>query len=154
MLALIGSWPGAQWLREDSTAYIFVNAAHIVSIGLLIGTILVLDLRIIGIAGRWRLGEAGAALSRAALTGVICAAITGAWLFSVRPELYLENPAFLTKLALLAIAVANALLLHLGPRWRQALSTGRPVPLLRIQAGFSLILWLGVVLAGRWIGFI
>ena len=48
----LGTWPGAVLLQRSGTAYLFVNAAHIASIGLLIGGILPLDLRLAGLLAR------------------------------------------------------------------------------------------------------
>ena len=45
----IGAWPGAVLLQRSGTIYLFVNAAHIASVGLLIGGILPLDLRLVGL---------------------------------------------------------------------------------------------------------
>ena len=48
IVELIAAWPGAVLLQELGTAYLFVNAAHIIGIALLIGAVLPLDLRLIG----------------------------------------------------------------------------------------------------------
>ena len=45
----LGGWPGAVLLQRSGTAYLFVNAAHILGIGLLLGAILPLDLRLAGV---------------------------------------------------------------------------------------------------------
>ena len=45
----IGTWPGAVLLQRSGTAYLFANAAHIASVGSLIGGILPLDLRLAGV---------------------------------------------------------------------------------------------------------
>ena len=37
MLEVIGGWPGAVWLRQSATAYLFVNAAHILGVAVLLG---------------------------------------------------------------------------------------------------------------------
>ena len=45
----LAAWPGAVWLQNSGTAYLFVNAAHILGIGLLLGAILPLDLHLLGL---------------------------------------------------------------------------------------------------------
>ncbi|SFF74754.1 hypothetical protein SAMN05216459_101640 [Ensifer sp. OV372] len=82
------------------------------------------------------------------------AIVTGFCLFSVRPSAYLANPAFLTKLALLAIGTLNALSVRVGTAWSVARAGGAVALRLRAQALASLVTWLGALLAGRWIGFL
>lgn len=146
--------PLAAWLRRSTIAYPLVNAAHILGIGLILGAILPLDLRLMGVFRAAPLPAIGPFLSRAAAVGVALALVTGALLFLVKPAEYLANPAFLAKLGLLALALANVALIHLGAGWRQAV-TGRGVaPALRLSAAASMLLWLGALVAGRWIGFV
>jgi hypothetical protein len=112
----IGHWPGARWLQQSGTAYLFVNAAHILGLGLLLGAMLPLDVRLV-------LGRAQPALSvlapvaiRTAAVGLALAMLTGAWLFSVNPGDYLQNAAFRWKLLLLSLALINVAVQH--RQWR------------------------------------
>ena len=104
----IGAWPGAVLLQRSGTLYLFVNAAHIASVGLLIGGILPLDLRLAGLLRGVPLATIGPFLSRSAATGLALAIATGLWLFTVKPREYLENEAFLWKMALLALALCSS----------------------------------------------
>jgi hypothetical protein len=150
----IASWPGAVLLQESGTAYLFVNAAHIVGIALLIGAILPLDLRLMGCFPTVPLAVIGPFLSRAAAVGIAWAVLTGLWLFSVKPAEYLANAAFLTKMGLLAVAIGNIALQHQGRHFRLALEGGKVRPRVRILAAASAVMWLCVLVAGRWIGFL
>ncbi|WP_371345167.1 DUF6644 family protein [Ancylobacter sp. IITR112] len=153
LLAALGDWPGARMLRASWVAYLLVNAAHILGIALLLGAILVLDVRLLGALSTAPLAVMGPLQVRVAACGMGLAVLTGLWLFSVRPAEYAANPAFLTKLALLAAACANIVLQHAHPAYRRAMQGG-PVPArLRVSAALSLLLWLAVLVAGRWIGF-
>jgi hypothetical protein len=151
----IGHWPGARWLQQSGTAYLFVNAAHILGLGLLLGAILPLDLRLV-------LGRSQAALSvlapvaiRTAATGLALAALTGAWLFSVNPADYLQNTAFRWKLLLLSVALVNVLVQHRQWRSLDLTDATRTLPLrVRALAGTSALLWISTLVAGRWIGFL
>lgn len=96
----------------------------------------------------------GPYLSRTAAIGVALAIATGFCLFSVRPVEYAANPAFLTKMTLLALGVLNAAILHLTPQWRDAVKGGPLSPRVRLSALLSMSIWTGAVLAGRWIGFL
>jgi hypothetical protein len=150
----IGNWPGARWLQQSGTAYLFVNAAHILGLGLLLGAMLPLDLRL-------ALGRAQPALSvlapvaiRTAAAGLVLALLTGAWLFSVNPGDYLENTAFRWKLLLLSLALVNVAVQH--RQWRSIglpETTGALPVRVRLLAGTSALLWIATLIAGRWIGF-
>jgi hypothetical protein len=154
LIEALGHWPGALLLQRSGTAYLFVNAAHILGIGLLLGAILPLDLRLIGIIRGAALAAIGPFLVRSAGFGLALALATGFWLFTVKPTEYLANPAFLWKLGLLALALGNVALQHRGEAFRQALAQDRPSPRIRAGALASTSLWLAALLAGRWIGFV
>jgi len=144
----------ATLFRNSTAAYAALNAFHIFAIGLVIGSIVTLDLRVLGLFRRFPLSALADPLSRVAATGVYCAAVSGFMLFSVRPLSYAENPAFLIKITLVALGVMNALLLRTTWGWQLALDD-RPVPdSVRAAAFRSLLIWAGAVFAGRWIGFL
>ncbi|OHV85634.1 DUF6644 family protein [Ensifer sp. LCM 4579] len=153
-LEWIEGLPFAVALRRSATLYIFVNAAHILSIGIIIGAILPLDLRLLGAIRAVPVAVIGPFLSRAAAVGVALAIATGFCLFSVNPLEYAGNAAFLTKMSLLALGVANASLLHLTPQWRAAVKGGPLSLRVRLSGLLSLAIWTGAVVAGRWIGFL
>ena len=146
--------PHAELLQRSGTTYLFVNAAHIAALGGLVGSIVALDLRLLGAFRDVPLAIIGPFLSRMAAWGLGLAVLTGFLLFSVRPGEYAENTAFLCKVGLVAVATANAWSVHAGRRWRDALAAGHASPGLRVQAASSLALWLAAVVAGRWIGFL
>ncbi|MCL6706335.1 DUF2214 domain-containing protein [Pseudomonas sp. R2.Fl] len=153
-LALLGETPVARVLARSPILYLFVNGAHILSIGALFGSILVLDLRLMGFLARLPLGPVAGTLWKISAAGLACAIFTGLLLFSVRPMEYLANPAFLTKLVLVALGIANAGFVHASRGWGRVLA-GEPVPpLLRFTALLSLSVWVSAVIAGRWIGFL
>ncbi len=91
---------------------------------------------------------------RVAACGLTLAAATGFLLFSTRPLAYAENPAFLLKLGLIGLGLVNVVALHANPSWRVALAGGPMHGSLRVAAATSLLVWGGVILAGRWIGFL
>ncbi len=150
MLEAIGDWPGAIWLQQSSTAYLFVNAAHILGIGLLLGGILPLDLRLLGLLKKHPIEVLAPFLVRSAALGLALAIATGLWLFSVKPGEYLANAAFRWKLVLLAIALINVAIQHRLTNTRE----WAIVPATRLSAALSLCLWVSVLIAGRWIGFL
>ncbi len=148
----LGNWPGALLLQRSGTAYLFVNAAHILGIGLLLGAILPLDLRLAGVLRASPLPLIGPILIRTAAFGLALALTTGLWLFTVKPGEYLGNTAFLSKLGLLVLALGNIALQHHG--FKPALAGGVIGLRVRVLAMVSASLWLCVLVAGRWIGFV
>lgn len=146
--------PLAMALRGSGDLYMLVNAAHILGLGLLLGAIVPLDLRLIGLFRATPIEVIAPFLSRAAATGLGLAVLTGLALWSVEPAEYLANAAFRVKAVLIGLAGVNIALQHHGAGWR-ALRAGTPPPLAtRARAAVSLLLWLSILLAGRWIGFL
>jgi len=95
-----------------------------------------------------------ALLRGTAIAGLALATATGAILFTANPAEYLGNPAFRLKLLLLAAALLNATIVTRSPAWSRVLSGDPPSLGLRVMALLSAALWLSMVLAGRWIGFL
>ena len=153
-LQAISGWPGAAFLQEYWVAYLVVNAAHILGIGLLLCAILTIDLLLLRSTRGRDLPTLGPFLVRAAATGIALAVTTGLWLFSVKPVDYAQNPAFLIKATLLVLAICNIALQHRGEHFDAALRSGQPSVRVRTLAAISAILWLSVLIAGRWIGFV
>lgn len=142
-------------LRASVWLYPLVNTGHVVGIALLFGAIVPLDLRLIGAFRSVPLEPLAAVLVPTAAAGLLLALVTGALLFATRPLDYVVEPLFGVKLALLAAAVLNALWLRLDPHWRNlgAAVGVPPRPGWRWHGALSVLLWLGVITAGRLIGY-
>lgn len=153
-LGWIESLPPAALLRGNATLYLLVNAAHILGIGLLVGAILPLDLRLIGVMRDGPLAVLAPFLVRVAAAGLALAMLTGLLLFSVKPAEYVANPAFLVKMGLLALGLANILLQHRNVGWPLVKQGAPPSVAVRGLAALSFATWLAVLVAGRWIGFV
>ena len=104
-------------LRQSFWVYPFVNAAHVIGLALLFGSIVPLDLRLLGVWRRVPLAAMSRILLPVALVGLLLAITTGPLLFSVRASEYVVMPLLWLKLALIACAIANALLLRLSLAW-------------------------------------
>ncbi|MBA4490870.1 DUF2214 domain-containing protein [Paracoccus sp. S1E-3] len=141
-------------MRRSALLYALVNATHILGIGLILGAILPLDLRIQGLLRAPPLAVIGPFLSRVAAVGVGLAMLTGLALISVRPGEYLGNPAFRVKVLLLVTALLNVAALHLSGTWGRAAAGGVVSVGLRLGAAVSFSAWLGALVAGRMIGFL
>lgn len=153
VLAALGDTGLAAFLRGSRYVYPLVNAAHILGIALLVGSIAALDARVLGFARRVPLADAARLLLPVTVGGLALAVVTGAALFIVKPAEYAANPVFLAKLALIVLALANAAWLRTSTAWAIARGGGPVAPRVRVSAGLSLLLWLAVLVAGRMIAF-
>ncbi|OCW97755.1 DUF6644 family protein [Alishewanella sp. HH-ZS] len=141
-------------IRQSTLAYPALSALHILGIALLLGNILLLDLRLLGVLRQSALSDLFKLFSRLAGIGLLLAIGSGVLLFSVQPLQYLSNQAFLLKMLLLALALLNLLIVHLSRAWQQACSGGPVSNSLKLTAASSLLLWLTILFAGRWIAFV
>ena len=150
LLAGIAASELATALRLSRWLYAAVNTSHVLGIALLVGAIVPLDLRLIGL---WR-GVAHDGLARVlvpvAATGLALAVLTGTLLFAVRATEYAAVPAFQLKLALIGIGAGAALLLHSLHGFRlEGVGSRR----LAGAGALSLACWVSALVAGRMIAF-
>ncbi|WP_421724843.1 DUF2214 domain-containing protein [Bauldia sp.] len=149
LLTAIGSSDIAAFIRASRWVYPFVNAAHILGIALVVGTIIALDVRIFGFGRSITVTAAARFLMPFTITGLVLTIVAGILLFSVKPPEYAANPMFRLKLVLLLLALVNATLLR-----RRALHHDAPDTIMKVGAVTSLILWTGVLVSGRMIAFV
>lgn len=142
-------------VAESTWLFPTLEVLHVLGLALLVGSIAVFDLRTLGIAWQERPLET---LLREILpwtwSGFIIALVTGLLLFTSSASIYVENTAFLWKMALIILAGLNAAFFHFHPDHARLASTGRASLTLRAGAGISLTLWTAIVVLGRWIGFL
>lgn len=141
-LAAIERTAAAEALRTSFHLYPIVNAIHILAIGALATTVLLMHARSAGLMVALDAAVFHAALRRVALGAFAVAVATGLALFSVKATEYAANPAFLLKLGLIGAAMANFVLWLTLPAWRRA------------GALLSALLWPASLLAGRYIAFV
>jgi hypothetical protein len=146
----------ATQIRENGALFPWIESIHVLAITLVVGSISVVDLRLLGVA--WK-GRAVSRLLQEVLpltwVAFVIAAITGLLLFSSNAVKYAHNTFFLAKMALLVVAFLNMLVFHaVTSRGIEAWDHSPRVPGgVRMAGGFSLALWIAVIACGRWIGF-
>jgi len=143
----------ASHLRTSVDLYPAVSALHILGIALLVGTIIALDLHILGFRRSVGQRAVGSVLRPVAVVGFLLAVTTGGLLFSVRARDYAQNPAMLLKLASIAVAGVNAAIFQ-GLAGSAGGESRRCSALARASAALSALLWLVVLFSGRWIAFL
>jgi hypothetical protein len=135
------------WIAEHPFAYPLIEVVHIAGIAAMLGSLLLVELRV------WGLGAAVPArpLARLALPvtigGFALAASSGLLMFATRPAELLASNTFVLKMTLLMLAGLNAAAFHTRG------SLDRADAVARTQTLVSLVLWLAVIGAGRWIAY-
>lgn len=141
-------------MRTSAAAYPVANLAHLAGLVLLLGAMLLLDLRLLGVGRKLPLHEVSALLTPVAALGLIVLLISGALLFAADAGPLLNNPLLLLKLACIALGIANALIFR--AIWSSRLETwDTAAPSLgRLQAAASLALWISAGTLGRLLAYV
>jgi hypothetical protein len=138
----------AVFIRTSPFGYPMLEVAHIAGIALLFGTLWLVDMRVLG------LGRAlpTLVLARFALVWTVAGfgllALSGSLMFVSRINEFIANPVFKWKFGLIALAGMNAVIMHTRGGLHKADVTAKT------QAVLSLLLWLSVMTAGRWIAYV
>ncbi len=129
-------------------AYPTLEIVHIVGIALLLGNLVLLELRVFGKGRALPVAD----LSRLGLTlvaiGFSLAALSGTLMFATQPNELLANRAFTIKLVLLLLASINAVIFHSRKSLEKLDTTAKALMLT------STLIWLGVIACGRWIAYL
>lgn len=154
IIAIEASGP-ADWMRTSSWAYPAVNLLHVAGVILLVGGMLLLDLRILG-AGRKAISlhNASALLTPLAVAGLITMLASGSLLFMADAVPLLGNPLFLPKIVLIGLGILNALAFQW--LWRAStVNTQAQLPMAaKLQAALSLAIWLSAAALGRLLAYV
>jgi len=144
-------------LRLSSYVYPVVLTLHVMGMALFGGMILASDLRLLGIAFDKRpVSDVLDQLRTLKRIGFLLVATCGLLLLGSKAEEYYFNIFFRVKLLLLALVAVHALVFHRGVYGKTAeLDLAPRLPAkAKLAASLSLLLWLGLVVAGRGIGYI
>lgn len=145
-----------EWMRTSLKAMPVVESVHVMAIALLFGSILIVDLRLLGIANAHRaFTRVSGELLRFTWIAFVIAVITGAMMFAANATTYFNNTAFRWKLVLLALAGINMAAFQLRTVRSVAAwdHSARTPPAARAAGAASILIWVGVIFFGRWIGF-
>ena len=138
-------------LKVSFVAYPVVNALHIAAIGMLLASVVLLDLRLLGALRSMPEAAFVVAFRKIAIRAFAAAVLTGLTLFAVKASDYASMPVFLLKMGLIAAGMANFLGFLVLERRRGGKARSAA---LRVSALASLVLWPSVLLCGRFIGFV
>lgn len=141
----------AVWIGFSRWAYAAVATAHVLAVAALVGAVLTLDLRLMGLGRSVDLHRLAGLAVPIAGTGLACAVLTGGLLFIGRAAEYAAFDLFRLKMVLIVCAVALSLAAHRRYGFRFERATARQCRRLGIA---SLALWVCVAVSGRMIAFV
>ena len=145
------------WTIGGTWWFPFLESIHVIAAAFVVGSILMVDLRLLGFAAvKYPISTLSKELVPWTWGAFVIATVTGLGMFITRAASHVVNPAFQWKIVLLALAGLNMAYFHFRiykkiARWDGASST--PMQL-KVIGSLSLLLWSGVMLAGRWVGHI
>jgi uncharacterized membrane protein len=143
-------------IAEDPVLFPWIEVFHVLAITLVFGAILIVDLRLVGLAARdYPISRMSRALVPLTWIAFVVAVVTGTLLFVSNPFTYYGNTFFRAKIALMLCAGVNMAIFHVWTmrsmaRWDE--SPAIPVAV-RFAGLISILLWVTIIVCGRWIGF-
>ncbi|MGF6694438.1 hypothetical protein M2318_004527 [Metapseudomonas resinovorans] len=141
-------------MRESTLLYPTANLLHLAGLVMLLGSMILLDLRLLGIARDVPLPEVSRRLTPIAIAGLLLLLLTGFCLFAADAGPLTGNWLLQLKLLLVGLGIVNALLFRAS--WARRLDDWdlRPPPAGRLQAALSILIWCGAMSAGRLLAYI
>lgn len=141
------------YLRESELAFPLTEAIHLLGLGISVGTVLWVDLRLMGICMRGeKVSDVVGRLEPWAAFGFAVMVASGLLLFLGKPETYYTTTVFRVKLLLLPLAGLNVLFFH--RRVYPHVAEWDKAPVLpwqgRLVGSISVFLWLAIIVLGRW----
>ena len=135
------------WIATHTYAYPLLEVLHIVGIALLLGTLVLFELRVWGFGAALPIQPLARLALPVTLAGFALAATTGALMFASQPGDLIANRVFVIKMGLVMLAGLNAASFHARG------GVARLDRLARLQTLLSLGIWLSVMFCGRWIAY-
>lgn len=151
LLACVAESRLAEWVRVSRWGYAGLSAAHVFGIALLVGAVVPLNLQRLGAFGGIGQADLARVLVPTAGAGLVLATLTGSLLLMPGVADYLALWVVRAKLALVAVGVIHAALLHARYGWWMERAGATR---LGVHAGLSLAVWIAVLVLGRAIAFV
>lgn len=138
-------------MRGDLWLYPMVEVVHIIGFAVLIGSVVMFDLRVLGLSKNIAVTDLARHLLTWSVAALLLIVPAGLMMFSAHPHDFASNDLFILKLCLIATAGLNAVLFHVGVyrsvnQWNTAVDAPG---IAKCQALLSIALWLTVVMCGR-----
>ncbi len=143
-------------IAESASLFPWLEVIHVIAISVVLGTIFLVDIRLMGSASiPSRISSLSFKLLPLTWCAFAVAVISGAFLFLSQPVNYFGNFAFRLKMFMLLMAGLNMGVFHLVIQRTMDIWDNDVIPPkgARIAGALSIMIWMTVVCAGRWIGF-
>jgi hypothetical protein len=143
-------------IRDGLWLFPLIESTHVIGLSLVFGTILVIDLRLLGIASTQRpFLRLASDILKWTWAAFALTALTGTLMFITNARVYYHNFYFRTKMLMLVLSGVNMLIFELTAgrtihRWDKDPSAPRAG---KAVAALSLAMWIGIIIMGRLIGF-
>jgi hypothetical protein len=134
-------------LKSSAWAYPTLEVIHILGISLLLGNLMLLELRVFGKGAALPIKDLARLGLSIVLVGFCMAVASGLLMFATQPEELLANRAFTLKILFLTCAACNAAWFH-GRGSLDKLDA-----MAKAQMVVSTVLWVAIVTCGRWIAY-
>lgn len=140
-------------MRSSALAYPVANVIHLLGLALLLSPIAMLDLRLLGFGRTFGLPETSKVMTRWAVAGLVLLIGAGSLMFIADARPLSVHPLMQTKVLLIVLGIANAVVFRLCWERRLAAWDDAPPVMGRLQAIASIGIWLCVAALGRWIAY-
>ncbi|MGD0296594.1 MAG: DUF6644 family protein [Bryobacteraceae bacterium] len=141
-------------IREGGLPYPIIGGVHLLSIAWFGGMLLVTDLRLLGWAMKTStVSDVWAMVTPWKRIGFVVVVVTGLLLTWAEPIRLYESPSFWVKMVLFALIGVHALVFRRSVYEHPEKLDAGITPQARLAAAISLVLWAGIILAGRLIAF-
>ncbi len=144
VMALEGLWL-AQAMKHSSWLYPTVETMHIWGIGMLFGSVVIMDLRVLGLGSKLAMSDLSRLGILVAFIGFGLAVLTGSLMFITQASELIGSRLFILKMCLIFLLLANAIILRM-----RAITDG----VSKAQALLSLLGWASVIGMGRWMAYV
>ena len=143
-MALEGLWL-AQAMKHSPWLYPTVETMHIWGIGMLFGSVVVMDLRVLGFGRTLNLSDLSRLGIVVAVIGFGLAVLTGSLMFIAQASELISSRLFILKMCMIFLLLANAVILRM-----RTIDNGMS----KMQALLSLAGWASVIGMGRWLAYV
>ena len=146
----------AKAMREELWLYPAVEIVHIIGFSILVGSVVMFDLRVLGLSRQISVRALARHLLPWSVAALLIIVPTGLLMFSAHAGDFLGNRAFQLKMALLLTAGMNAAIFHTGPFQSAATwDTNATAPLgARVSVALSLVIWFSIIGCGRLLAYL
>ncbi len=144
IMALEGLWL-AQAMKHSAWLYPTVETMHIWGIGMLFGSVVIMDLRVLGLGNKLNVSDLSRLGIAVAVIGFSLAVLTGSLMFIAQASELISSRLFILKMCMIFLLLANAVILTV-----RTIDNGMS----KMQALLSLAGWASVIGMGRWLAYV